>query len=137
MQSLTTNLAPWVQCQCPCSRTYILDEMYYCIKCTKPVCRFCLTEEIESFYCRACFMTYSTNEAGTFKNKCNKYLSCPICLSIMTMLRSVTPQKTWLLYYNCMYCQFNTINVGIMAEESHVLLMKVIMYKGLYRKMPQ
>ena len=55
MYSLTTQVAPYVHCRYPCSRMFILDEIYYCIKCAKPLCRFCLTEEIESFYCRSCF----------------------------------------------------------------------------------
>lgn len=132
MFSLTSNTAPWVQCQCPCTRTYILDEMYYCIKCAKPLCRYCLTEEIDSFYCRSCFMVYSTGEAATFKNKCSKYYTCPLCFNLMIMMLTVTPQKTKVLYYNCMYCQFNTMGLDIKSEEAHELLMKVILHKGKY-----
>ncbi len=86
MYSLTSYNGPFVHCQCACSRSFILDEMYYCIKCAKSLCRFCLTEEIDSFYCRSCFMTYQVSEALTFKNKCSKYLTCPLCFNQMSMM---------------------------------------------------
>jgi transcription elongation factor Elf1 len=82
-------------------------------------------------------MTHTPSEAAAFKNRCNKYYQCPLCTNTMVMMLTVTPQKTKMLYYNCMYCQFNTLSVGIMSEEVHELLMKVILYKGLYMKMPQ
>lgn len=32
MYSLTTNEAPFVHYQCGCSRMFIIEEMYYCLK---------------------------------------------------------------------------------------------------------
>lgn len=64
---------------CGCSRRFILDEMYLCNKCQKPLCRFCLSEEVDSFFCNHCAMSYSHSEAGLYKNKCGKYLQCPVC----------------------------------------------------------
>ena len=98
---------------------FILDEMYYCIKCAKPLCRFCLTEEIESFYCRSCFQVYQNSEAATFRNKCSKYFSCPICFNIMNMTLTVNAQKQKILYYNCSYCQFNTLKLDICSDDAH------------------
>lgn len=64
---------------CGCSRRFILDEMYLCNKCQKPLCRFCLSEEVDSFFCNHCAMSYSPSDAALYKNKCGKYLQCPIC----------------------------------------------------------
>ncbi len=86
MYSLTSTASPYVLCQCPCSRTFILDEMYYCIKCAKALCRFCLNEEIDSYYCRSCFTVYQQSEAATFKNKCSKSIECPICFNVMVTM---------------------------------------------------
>ena len=123
--------------QCSCTRAFILDEMYYCIKCAKGLCRFCLTEEIESFYCRSCFMVYNGSEAATFKNKCSKYYTCPLCFNVMTMMLTLSASKQKILYYNCMHCQFNTMSLEIRStEDAHELLMKVLLYKGRYQKAP-
>ena len=132
-------MAPWIQCQCPCSRSFTLEEMYYCIKCAKPLCRFCLTEEVDSFYCRQCFLVYSQSEAATFKNKCSKVFTCPVCFNVMIMMAMRNAEKkTHTLYYCCMHCQFNTIHLDIKCdqEEAHSFFTKVQLYKGKYQKNP-
>ena len=93
MYSLTSQASPYVHMGCGCSRTFIIDELYYCVKCAKPLCRFCLSEEIDSFFCSACSKPYSIQEASNFKNKCIKYLSCPICFSSMSMQFSAPNKK--------------------------------------------
>ncbi len=112
--------------------------MYYCIKCAKPLCRFCLNEEIDSYYCRSCFTVYQQSEAATFKNKCSKSIDCPLCFNVMQIVYLVRGStKTKHFHYSCLHCQFNTIPLGIISEETHELLMKILLYKGKYAKVPQ
>jgi len=40
---LTTTDAPYVHYQCGCSRQYIDAEMYICFKCSKILCKYCLS----------------------------------------------------------------------------------------------
>ena len=136
MYSLTSNLAPSVHCLCSCTRNYILDEMYYCTKCQKPLCRYCLAEEIDYFYCRMTLSIYQPNEAATFRNKSSKDFCCPVCFNVMSMMLTMASTKQRTFYYNCMFCQYNTIPQGIKSEDTHDLLMKVMLHKGRYQKIP-
>eukprot|EP00347_Sterkiella_histriomuscorum_P019879 403339962 len=97
---------------------FIEEEMYFCLKCNKGQCRFCLHEEMESFYCRSCLDYFSSNEAATFKNKCSRYFQCPNCFTIMSVMVSPGPNKTSIYYYNCQFLKINY-------------------YKGKYFKNPQ
>jgi dynactin-4 len=63
MYRLTEFKAPYVHYKCECGRQFIEEEMYLCVKCTKGVCRFCLEEEIEYFYCKFCNDVLSVAEA--------------------------------------------------------------------------
>jgi hypothetical protein len=62
---------------------------------------------------------YQNSEAATFRNKCSKYFSCPICFNIMNMTLTVNAQKQKILYYNCSYCQFNTLKLDICSDDAH------------------
>ena len=70
MYRLTEYRAPYVHYMCECGRQFIEEEMYICIKCMKGLCRFCLEEEIEYFYCKFCNDVLAVTEAQSQKYKC-------------------------------------------------------------------
>ena len=70
MYKLTEWRSPYVHYGCGCGREFILEEMYTCIKCEKGLCRFCLEEEIDYFFCKFCQDVLSVTEAQTQKYKC-------------------------------------------------------------------
>ena len=72
-------------------------KVNYC-RCNKGLCRFCLHEEMESFYCRSCLDVFSQNEAATFKNKCSRFFTCPNCFNIMSMMVSPGTNKSSQMY---------------------------------------
>ena len=85
MYRLTEFRAPYVHYKCECGRQFIEEEMYICIKCQKGLCRFCLEEEIEYFYCKFCNDVLAVTEAQSQKYKCQRLLQCPICVSVLAM----------------------------------------------------
>lgn len=147
MYQLTSHHAPFVHYQCVCSRTFIHDELYYCIKCAKVLCRFCLNEEIDCFYCRSCLTLYQQSEAATFKNKCSRSIDCPICFNVLQIMNYIEvqmpiapgkqPVKTRYNIFSCQYCQYNTIKMDLKYEDTIELQMKLLKYKGKYEKIPQ
>ena len=63
MFRLTEFRAPYVHYRCKCDRQFILEEMYACLKCSKSLCRFCMEEDIDYFYCKNCNDVLSVSEA--------------------------------------------------------------------------
>lgn len=55
--------SPYVHYKCSCSRQYIYEEMYICVKCGKSRCRYCLDEEVDYFFCKFCNDQLSFTEA--------------------------------------------------------------------------
>ena len=54
----------------------------------------------------------------------------------MNMTLTVNAQKQNILYYNCSYCQFNTLKLDISSDDARQLLLKVMLYKGKYQRYP-
>lgn len=115
--------------------------MYLCIKCQKGLCRFCLEEDIECFYCKFCNDQLQVTEAQSQKFKCQRLLQCPICASVMSMMMTQPkrddPNKTKFFYYNCSHCQWNTLAINFKGENLNSLLIKFNYYKGQYLVSPQ
>jgi len=77
-------------------------------RCNKALCRFCLHEEMESFYCRSCLDVFSSNEAATFQNKCSRYLQCPNCMNVMSMMLTPGPNKTSVYFHYFVHQRIGT-----------------------------
>ena len=84
--SLTNEVAPFVHYICPCSRKFIIEEMYFCLKCNKAQCKFCLQDEMSSFFCKNCLDVQQPTEAAANKNRCARTMQCPKCSSIMSIM---------------------------------------------------
>lgn len=115
--------------------------MYLCIKCAKGLCRFCLEEEIDYFYCKLCHDVQQTGEAQGQKYRCQRLLQCPVCVSVlsltMTQPKKDDPAKTKYYHYNCQHCQWNTLRIDFKGENLNNLLIKFNYYKGKFLRSPQ
>ncbi|KAM9985459.1 hypothetical protein ACTFIZ_009002 [Dictyostelium cf. discoideum] len=102
-----------IKYSCNCGKAYHVSELYYCSGCLKTNCKFCITEEIDCFYCPNCLEHVSSVEASLNGNRCKKCFDCPICFNILTYSASTnaaTGNETFFL--NCAFCKWNSINSG-------------------------
>ncbi|KAK5583862.1 hypothetical protein RB653_005465 [Dictyostelium firmibasis] len=102
-----------IKYSCNCGKSYHVSELYYCSGCLKTNCKFCITEEIDCFYCPNCLENVSSVEASLNGNRCKKCFDCPICFNILTYSASTnvsTGNETFFL--NCAFCKWNSINSG-------------------------
>ncbi|KAM9968107.1 hypothetical protein ACTFIW_002540 [Dictyostelium discoideum] len=102
-----------IKYSCNCGKAYHVSELYYCSGCLKTNCKFCITEEIDCFYCPNCLEHVSSVEANLNGNRCKKCFDCPICFNILTYSASTnatTGNETFFL--NCAFCKWNSINSG-------------------------
>ncbi|KAN0052725.1 hypothetical protein ACTA71_006829 [Dictyostelium dimigraforme] len=102
-----------VKYSCGCGKAYHITELYYCSGCLKTNCKFCITEEIDCFYCPNCLEHVSSVEANLNGNRCKKCFDCPICFNILSYsayTNTTTGNETFFL--NCTFCKWNSINSG-------------------------
>jgi len=92
-------------------------------------------DEIETFYCRHCLDSIPVVEAAQNKNKCSKYLECPLCFSIIQITVSASHDKFY--FYVCNFCKWDTIAVNLKARNVNALLHKFSFYKGKFQLSPQ
>jgi len=101
---------------CHCDKLFTLAELYYCNGCQKNTCKYCITEEIDSYYCPNCLENLASAEAMLNQNKCKKCYECPICFSAMT--HNVSND---VYYLNCASCHWNSISIGMTADNPYNL----------------
>ena len=65
---MTTAAPNSVSYSCECGRFYPIENLYYCHPCQKLACTFCITQEIDSYYCPNCLENMPSAEALTYKN---------------------------------------------------------------------
>lgn len=54
---------------CECGRYFPIQDLYYCQHCQKISCSFCVTQEIESYFCPNCLELMASSEAMVYKNR--------------------------------------------------------------------
>lgn len=70
-----------------CERNrFIQEEMYICFHCKSVVCRKCLSEEVDFYFCPQCQQTVSQYDAENFRNRCSRCYECPNCLNVVNMM---------------------------------------------------
>ncbi|KAN0028304.1 hypothetical protein ACTFIV_010145 [Dictyostelium citrinum] len=102
-----------IKYSCNCGKAYHVSELYYCSGCLKTNCKFCITEEIDCFYCPNCLEHVSSVEANLNGNRCKKCFDCPVCFNILAYsarTNATTGNETFFL--NCTFCKWNSINSG-------------------------
>jgi len=131
---------------CDCGRSFPLETLYYCQSCQKITCKFCVTQEIDSYYCPNCLENMASSEAMLFKNSCKKCFLCPFCFCCLTYqtLPSTTPStqttptpsiqtsssgdadkdKTYFL--GCGFCRWDSIDLGLKADSPTALIAKIM-----------
>lgn len=60
-----------IKYSCMCEKLFTLPELYYCNGCQKNACKFCVTEEIDSYYCPNCLENLASAEALLNQNRYN------------------------------------------------------------------
>lgn len=99
---------------CNCDKQFTLPELYYCNGCQKITCPFCITEEIDSYYCPNCLENMASAEAILNQNRCKKCYECPLCLCALTY--NVNGD---LYYLNCSSCHWNSLSIGMTADNPY------------------
>ncbi|KYQ99676.1 dynactin 62 kDa subunit [Tieghemostelium lacteum] len=101
---------------CSCGKAFHLTEEYYCGGCQKINCKYCISEEIDGYYCPNCLEYISNAEAQLSGNRCKKCFECPVCFNILTYSihtpsgqtedsSSTIPENYFL---NCGFCKWNS-----------------------------
>eukprot|EP01113_Clastostelium_recurvatum_P041447 TRINITY_DN6584_c0_g1_i2.p1 TRINITY_DN6584_c0_g1~~TRINITY_DN6584_c0_g1_i2.p1 ORF type:complete len:427 (-),score=68.75 TRINITY_DN6584_c0_g1_i2:7-1287(-) len=104
--------------RCECSRSFPMDELYYCYNCQKLECRFCITEEIDSYYCPNCLDILASAEAQQNFNSCKKCFVCPHCdaaliYSVKSDENAPPPEgdqpQAEIYFLSCGFCRWNSL----------------------------
>jgi len=107
---------------CGCGKEWGIEDMYFCFQCTKPLCVYCVTEEIDSFYCRNCMENMPTTEAMAFKNRCSRCFQCPVCFTtLQILLNNSSGQKQY--HFGCQHCYWDSLTLGLSGTSLNELLM--------------
>ncbi|EGC38309.1 hypothetical protein DICPUDRAFT_28946 [Dictyostelium purpureum] len=101
-----------IKYSCNCGKSYHLTELYYCISCLKTNCKFCITEDIDCYYCPNCLEHISSAEASLNGNRCKKCFECPMCFNVLTYSASTNANGVETFFLNCTFCKWNSINSG-------------------------
>lgn len=86
------------------------------------MCPYCVTEEIDSFYCRSCMENMPNTEAFAFKNKCARCFQCPACFSTLQILLNTTRAQK-LYHFGCQSCYWDSMSLGLCGTSLNELLM--------------
>ncbi|CAG9312451.1 Dctn4 [Blepharisma stoltei] len=113
---------PYIHLQCGCGKEWGLEDMFFCFPCSKALCPYCVTEEIDSFYCRNCMENMPNTEAFAFKNKCARCFQCPACFSTLQILLNSTRQQK-LYHFGCQSCYWDSMSLGLFGNSLNELLM--------------
>eukprot|EP01112_Ceratiomyxa_fruticulosa_P010763 TRINITY_DN2863_c0_g2_i4.p1 TRINITY_DN2863_c0_g2~~TRINITY_DN2863_c0_g2_i4.p1 ORF type:complete len:416 (-),score=70.52 TRINITY_DN2863_c0_g2_i4:186-1433(-) len=101
-----------VKYSCSCGNVVPLETMYYCYHCQKIECKFCITEEIDSYFCPNCLDNMASAEAMQNFNRCKKCFECPNCSTILTY--SVKGEELYFL--SCGYCRWNSLLCDLKSD---------------------
>lgn len=122
MWSATSYNPPYIHFECGCGRKFSLEDLYFCFTCTKIVCKYCMTEEIDSFFCRNCMENMPSTEAKAFRNRCFRCFQCPICFTTLQII-SEQVRSGKLYHFSCQHCFWDSVSIGIQGGTLDSLLM--------------
>lgn len=115
-----------VKYACTCGLLKTLPYLYYCRYCSELRCSYCVTHEVDSYYCSKCCENLPSPEAKMKNNKCSNCYICPSCgqdLSTRAASKissnpddSKTSKKTY--YLLCLCCKWSTRDIGIPDQTS-------------------
>eukprot|EP01102_Stenamoeba_stenopodia_P011410 TRINITY_DN3500_c0_g1_i3.p1 TRINITY_DN3500_c0_g1~~TRINITY_DN3500_c0_g1_i3.p1 ORF type:complete len:455 (-),score=93.42 TRINITY_DN3500_c0_g1_i3:81-1385(-) len=106
--------------KCSCQRWFPLSHLYFCTSCQKLLCKFCVLEEIDSYYCILCLENMLSAEAMQFSNRCRKCFECPVCFrSIPTFTKGANDN---IYYLSCSFCRWSSLEIGLQAETPNQLI---------------
>lgn len=112
---------------CQCEKQLSLPELYYCHSCQKNTCKWCVIEEIDSYYCPNCLENMASAEAILNHNRynilsedsisnanlfrCKKCFECPVCFNALAY-----SQNGDTYFLNCGLCHWNSISIGMVSN---------------------
>jgi len=111
---------------CKCERFFIIDQLYYCHSCQSTTCKFCTTQEIDSYYCPNCLENMPSTEAMMYKNNCKKCFDCPCCFSVLVYQGIPISAEKSDYYFSCGYCHWDSLAMGLKADSPSALAAKAI-----------
>eukprot|EP00743_Colponemidia_sp_Colp-15_P006239 GILK01006711.1.p1 GENE.GILK01006711.1~~GILK01006711.1.p1 ORF type:complete len:469 (+),score=68.02 GILK01006711.1:122-1408(+) len=112
--------SPSVTYLCECQKRFPLSELYFCEQCSKVLCRLCLAEEIDSYYCPHCLENMPSSEAMLYLNKCSKCFECPSCFNTLSPVVSSDQRY----YFTCQFCRWDSAILGLVEERPDQLIVK-------------
>eukprot|EP00696_Hemimastix_kukwesjijk_P005655 gnl/Hemi2/17116_TR5695_c0_g1_i1.p1 gnl/Hemi2/17116_TR5695_c0_g1~~gnl/Hemi2/17116_TR5695_c0_g1_i1.p1 ORF type:complete len:478 (-),score=115.77 gnl/Hemi2/17116_TR5695_c0_g1_i1:86-1519(-) len=108
---------------CHCGRRFDLQNLYFCVDCNKPTCSFCVSEEIDSWFCPTCLENMPSAEAMLFLNRCSKCFECPTCQHTLSTVSGVTDKASYLA---CGFCRWDSLHLGLKMEKADKLILNTI-----------
>eukprot|EP01114_Cavostelium_apophysatum_P023246 TRINITY_DN8700_c0_g1_i1.p1 TRINITY_DN8700_c0_g1~~TRINITY_DN8700_c0_g1_i1.p1 ORF type:complete len:449 (+),score=92.49 TRINITY_DN8700_c0_g1_i1:71-1417(+) len=111
---------------CSCKRFFLLDRLYYCQGCQTTACKFCVTQEIDSYYCPNCLENMASSEAMHYKNSCKKCFVCPSCFSSLSYQALPSQSENKEYYLTCVFCQWDSLDIGLKADSPSNIVAKVM-----------
>eukprot|EP01116_Phalansterium_solitarium_P001291 TRINITY_DN11087_c0_g1_i1.p1 TRINITY_DN11087_c0_g1~~TRINITY_DN11087_c0_g1_i1.p1 ORF type:complete len:427 (-),score=107.36 TRINITY_DN11087_c0_g1_i1:222-1502(-) len=110
---------------CDCNRFFPLDHEYYCIDCQKLNCTFCVTREIDWYYCPSCLENVTSADAFMQKSSCKKCFECPVCFATLQyQLQAGETEEKKTCFLTCGFCQWNSLGLQMVSDSVPGLIAK-------------
>ena len=103
--------------KCGCGEFCDVSLLYHCQLCNKFNCSFCITHQIDQYFCRQCMETSVWTDIRKQKFLCRNCFACPRCsntLNTVTISNHKDLDDNQVLYtLLCLHCRWSTREVGL------------------------
>ena len=106
-----------VHYKCGCGELCDISFLYLCQLCNKLNCCYCVTHQIDQYFCRNCMETSVWTDIRKHKFLCRNCFTCPRCFHILntvTLYNHNNLDKNQVFYsLLCLHCRWSTREVGL------------------------
>jgi hypothetical protein len=103
---------------CPCGKSAILEELYYCVGCQSNKCSCCTHEEVVATYCQQCLENVSSAEVIPNRGRCAKCFVCPSCQSVAKIV-----SRDGAFSLRCVYCPWDSLAFAIAPSPANLIML--------------
>ena len=103
--------------KCSCGEFCDISLLYFCQLCNKFNCSYCVTQQIDQYFCRNCMETSVWTDIRKHKFLCKNCYTCPRCfhtLNTVTISNQKNIEDYQVLYsLLCLHCRWSTRESGL------------------------
>jgi len=111
---------------CTCSRSFKIEDLFYCQQCQNVRCSLCVAQDIDSYYCPNCLENMASSEANYFSNSCKKCFECPCCFAALSFQTSSTSETDKSFFFSCGFCRWDSLGLNLVADSPNNLIAKLL-----------